>query len=58
MYRVMKAFHDLGFQYPIRPDHVPTMEGDDHSVPSYSLLGRLYAVGIMKGLMMAIERGG
>lgn len=58
MYRVMRAFYEVDFAYPIRPDHVPTLEGDDHSIPSYSLLGRLYAVGFMKGLMMAIERGG
>jgi len=55
MYAVMKAFYDVGFQYPIRPDHVPTLEGDDHSQPGYSLLGKLHAVGFMRGLMTAIE---
>ena len=55
MHAVMKAFYDVDFQYPIRPDHVPTLEGDDDINPGYSLLGRLHAVGFMKGIMYSIE---
>jgi len=56
MVAVMRAFYDLGFQYPIRPDHVPALEGEDRDSPGYSLLGRLYAIGFMKGLMLAVEK--
>ena len=58
MYAVMKAFYDAGFSYPIRPDHVPSLEGEKVHRQGYSLLGRLHAVGFMKGLMTAIERNG
>ena len=56
MYAAMKAYYEVGFDGPMRPDHVPTLEGDDNSRPGYSLTGRLYAVGYMKGLIDAIER--
>jgi len=56
MYAAMKAYLSCGFDGPIRPDHVPTLERDDSSRAGYSLLGRLYAVGYMKGLVEAIEK--
>jgi mannonate dehydratase len=57
MFAAMRAYYDVGFPGPIRPDHVPTLEGDDPELtPGYSLLGRLYAVGYMKGLMEAVEK--
>jgi mannonate dehydratase len=36
-----------------RPDHVPTMEGDSNENAGYSSIGRLYAIGYIKGLMEA-----
>ena len=36
---------------PIRPDHVPTLEGDDNSKYGYTMRGRLYAMGYLKGLI-------
>jgi len=56
MYEAMKAYYEVGFDGPMRPDHVPTMEGDDNSRPGYSLLGRLFAVGYMRGLIESIEK--
>jgi mannonate dehydratase len=56
MFAAMQAYYDAGFEGPMRPDHTPTLEGDDNSRPGYTLLGRLYAVGYMKGLMEAIEK--
>nr|WP_265110731.1 mannonate dehydratase [Halosolutus halophilus] len=38
---------------PIRPDHVPTMAGEDNSNPGYHTNGRLFAVGYMAGLLEA-----
>lgn len=56
MFAAMNAYYDIGFEGPMRPDHVPTMEGDDNTRPGYSLLGRLYAVGYMKGIIEAVEK--
>lgn len=58
MYAAMKAFYEVGFGYTMRPDHVPTMEGDDNARAGYTLRGRLFAVGYMRGLMQAVERQG
>lgn len=35
----------------MRPDHVPTMAGEDNSNPGYHMLGRLFAIGYMRGLL-------
>ena len=56
MYEAMKAYYDAGVVAPVRPDHAPTMEGEDNDHPGYALQGRLLAVGYMKGLMEAIEK--
>ncbi|KKI92151.1 mannonate dehydratase [Bacillus sp. SA1-12] len=53
MLEAMKTYYEVGFKGPARPDHVPTMEGEDNSNPGYELLGRLYGVGYIKGLMEA-----
>ena len=55
MYAAMKAYYDIGFRGPIRPDHVPTMAGDTNERPGYSNIGSLYAFGYMRGLMQAIS---
>jgi len=34
----------------MRPDHVPTMAGEDNSNPGYHTNGRLFAIGYMRGL--------
>lgn len=35
----------------VRVDHVPTMAGEENSNPGYAYLGRLFAIGYLKGLM-------
>jgi mannonate dehydratase len=56
MYAAMKAYIDIGFMGPLRPDHVPTMAGDSNDHPGYSALGSLYAAGYIRGLIEAIAR--
>ena len=46
----MRAYRDIGFEGVCRPDHVPTMEGDTNDRPMYSSIGRLFAIGYLKGL--------
>jgi mannonate dehydratase len=50
----MKAYKEVGFDGVCRPDHVPTMEGDSNDNPSYSNIGRLFAIGYIKGLRQAV----
>ena len=50
----MAAYRDVGFDGVCRPDHVPTMEGDSNDNPSYSNIGRLFAIGYLKGLREAV----
>ncbi|MEW6752307.1 MAG: mannonate dehydratase [Candidatus Latescibacterota bacterium] len=50
----MRAYRDIGFEGVCRPDHVPTMEGDSNDNPSYSSIGRLFAIGYIKGLQNAV----
>ena len=50
----MEAYRDVGFDGVCRPDHVPTMEGDDNDNPAYSSIGRLFAIGYLKGLREAV----
>jgi mannonate dehydratase len=54
MLACMQAYHDIGFEGVLRPDHVPTMEGDSNDTPAYSSIGRLFAIGYIKGLREAV----
>ena len=56
MFEAMKAYIDIGFKGPLRPDHVPTMAGDSNENPGYSALGSLYAAGYIRGLIEAIAK--
>lgn len=42
----------------VRVDHVPTMAGEDNNSPGYCSLGRLFAVGYLKGLMEMQKKEG
>ena len=54
MLACMRAYRDIGFEGVVRPDHVPTVEGDSNEHAGYSSLGRLYALGYIKGLQQAV----
>jgi mannonate dehydratase len=51
MAAAMRAYRDIGFAGPMRPDHVPQLHGEDDGEPGYTTLGRLFAWGYMRGLM-------
>lgn len=53
MYAAIKAYQQIGFSGPIRPDHVPQFVGEEAGEPGYTMLGRLHAFGYMQGLMQA-----
>ncbi|MEO7223733.1 MAG: mannonate dehydratase [Devosia sp.] len=54
MLACMEAYKDIGFDGVLRPDHVPTVEGDSNSNAGYSAFGRLYAIGYIRGLQQAV----
>ncbi len=45
------ALKEIGFSGPIRPDHVPQLDGEDEGEPGYTMLGRLFAYGYIRGLL-------
>ena len=57
MLACMKAYRDIGFDGVLRPDHVPTVEGDSNADAGYSAFGRLYAIGYIRGLHEAVYGG-
>lgn len=52
----MEAYKEVGFDGPLRPDHVPTVDGDSNDHPGYSAYGRLYALGYIRALSQAVFR--
>jgi mannonate dehydratase len=52
----MRAYREVGFDGPLRPDHVPTVDGDSNDHPGYSGYGRLYALGYIRALRDAVFR--
>lgn len=58
MYKAMKAYYDIGFKGSMRPDHVPTMAGEENSSPGYMALGNLFALGYMRGLAESVSNEG
>ena len=57
MLACMTAYRDIGFDGVLRPDHVPTVEGDTNANAGYSSFGRLYAIGYIRGLQQAVYAG-
>lgn len=56
MASLIKEYLKLGINVPIRADHVPTLKGENTDVAGYAALGRLYAIGYMKGLIEMEEK--
>ena len=51
MAQLMKAYRRWGVDVPIRVDHVPTMAGEVSTLPGYDAMGRLFAIGYLKGIL-------
>jgi len=54
MLACMRAYKEINFEGVLRPDHVPTVEGDSNDNAGYSSFGRLYAIGYIRGLRQAV----
>jgi len=57
MAAVMRCYVKNGVNVPIRVDHVPTMAGEQSRFAGYDAMGRLFAIGYLKGILDATERG-
>ena len=55
MAQIMKTYIKNGVDVPIRVDHVPTLKGEDTEVAGYAALGRLFAIGYLKGILQASQ---
>ena len=51
---IMRLYKKCGVDVPVRVDHVPTMAGEKTKIAGYDALGRLYAIGYLKGILDAI----
>lgn len=54
LYECMRAYRETGFEGVLRPDHVPTLAGEPSVRPGYAVLGRLFAVGYIRGMQEAV----
>lgn len=51
MAKLMRVYVKNGVDVPIRVDHVPTMAGEKSTLPGYDAMGRLFALGYLKGIL-------
>lgn len=58
MYEAMKAYVEIGFEGPLRPDHVPVMatEIEAGMRGGYTTLGNLFAIGYIRGLAESVSK--
>ncbi|MDC0273295.1 mannonate dehydratase [Planctomycetaceae bacterium] len=56
MAAAIRALQEVGFNGPIRPDHVPQLFGEENGEPGYTMLGRLFAYGFIRGLLQATNQ--
>ena len=53
MAKMIRLYSEVGFCGPIRVDHVPSLAGEENLPHGYAYLGRLFALGYLKGLLDA-----
>ena len=54
MAQALRCYRAAGYHGPVRVDHVPTMAGEHNASPGYASVGRLFAIGYLKGLLEGI----
>ena len=52
---LFRLYRDCGVDVPVRVDHVPTMAGESIQNAGYDAMGRLFAIGYLKGIMQTVE---
>ncbi|MBQ9131923.1 MAG: mannonate dehydratase [Clostridia bacterium] len=57
MAALMRCYMKNGVNVPIRVDHVPTLAGERSTLAGYDALGRLFAIGYLKGILDGVGHG-
>jgi mannonate dehydratase len=52
----IKLLSELKMDVLLRPDHAPTMFGENNDEPGYAALGRIFAIGYFKGILDSMEK--
>lgn len=52
---IIRLYEKCGVDVPIRVDHVPLMAGEQEGTAGYTALGRLFAIGYLKGILQSTE---
>lgn len=55
MAALLRCYHEIGFVGPLRSDHVPTMAGEDNTHFGYGMLGNLFGIGYIKGMIDSLN---
>jgi len=55
MPEMLKLYQHIGFNGPLRSDHVPTMAGEANDQAGYGMSGNLFGIGYIKGMMDALK---
>ena len=55
MPQMLKLYHEVGFDGPIRPDHAPTLAAESNQSPGYAMQGKVLAIGYIKGIAQALD---
>ncbi len=55
MAKMLKLYHEVGFDGPIRPDHAPTLADESNQSPGYAMQGKIFAIGYIKGIAQALD---
>ena len=58
MHAAMRAYREIGYDGVMRPDHAPFMAGagDAGDPTGYTMLGKVFAVGYMRGLIESVMK--
>ena len=56
MVKIMETYVKYGVNVPVRVDHVPTMPWENSKLPGYDALGRLFAIGYLKGILDSVDK--
>ncbi len=54
MAKTMELYKKYNINVPIRVDHVPLMAGEQQEVAGYTSIGRLFAIGYLKGIIESV----
>ncbi len=55
MPKMFELYKKIGFDGPLRSDHVPTMAGEQNKDAGYEMNGNLFGIGYIRGIMDTLE---